>query len=569
MLSSHHNRIAGLILLALIASGSFWLWLKSRERQSGTEEPVALIAAIRNDPRTFNRYFGQSDASLDLLTTLIHGKLIRVNRQSDELEPWLAERWTSSEDGLSWTLSLRKDVTFSDGTQFTSADVLFAAEAVLAPESASAIAESLKVGGKALQFTAPDPFTVVVKFPSSSGMGLRVLDDLPILPRHKLIAAFQAGTFSKAWSLATPATEIVGVGPFVLSSYVPGQRFVLKRNGRYWRRNSSNAQLPYLDELVLRVVPHADAESLQIQSGALDIMFDGVRPEDLRIFTELAAKGQLQLLDAGVALDYDMMWFNLSPQPTVSRRWLQAEEFRKAISEAIDRQAMLNTVLLGRGQEVYGPVSPANHKWYSPVRRYAYNPPQAKSRFATLGLADRNGDGMLEDSQGNQVRFSVTTVPTSTTRRRSLSVLQEQLRKVGIAVDIVDVDLGQFIHLYNKRSYDAMYFNIQPSSTDPARNPDFWLSSGPFHLWHPNQSQPATDWERDIDKLFHDLASSVEPRLRKQMFTQIQTLMSEHVPVVSFVAPTVTVAVSARLDNLKPAPLKPMILWNADEIKVR
>ena len=146
------------------------------------------------------------DSSIAQLT---HARLVRINRATQQLEPWLAEKYGCTPDGLTCTLTLRRGVRFSDGTPFTSADVLFSFQAVYDETTGSWIAETLTVGGKPLAVSAPDASTVVVKFPSPFGPGLRLLDALPILPKHKLEAALKAGSLRKEWG---PTTRARGVG---------------------------------------------------------------------------------------------------------------------------------------------------------------------------------------------------------------------------------------------------------------------------------------------------------------------------------------------------------------------
>src|SRR5262249_14127687 len=150
--------------------------------------------------------------------------LVRVDRQTGRLEARLAQEWATSPDGLTHTLKLRKDVTFSDGAAFTAADVVFTFQALYDPRVGSPMAAAFQIGGRPLTVRAADDHTVVVTFPAPFGPGLSILDSLPILPRHKLAAALDAGTFGGAWSLRTPPADIVGLGPFVLAEYVPGQR---------------------------------------------------------------------------------------------------------------------------------------------------------------------------------------------------------------------------------------------------------------------------------------------------------------------------------------------------------
>src|SRR5438874_2661720 len=104
--------------------------------------------------------------------------------------------------------------------------------------------DSLKVGGRPLTVAAVDPFTVTVAFPQTFAPGVRILDNLVILPRHKLDSALKSGSLQKTWGLSTPPSELAGLGPFVLASYQPGQRLSFVRNSHYWRRDEHGAPLP-------------------------------------------------------------------------------------------------------------------------------------------------------------------------------------------------------------------------------------------------------------------------------------------------------------------------------------
>src|SRR5207342_1006406 len=159
--------------------------------------------------------------------------------------------------------------------------------------------------------------------------------------------------------------------------------------------------------------------------------------------------------------------------------------FRQAISCAIDRQAIANTVYLGEAVPIYGPVTPANKTWFADVRPPCeHDVARARTLFASAGLTDRNGDGMLEDASGTPVRFSILT-QADHIRARVVAVIQEQLRQVGVGVDIVTLDPGGLFQRFGQANYDTIYFGVQATATDPALNPSFWFSSGEWHFWNP------------------------------------------------------------------------------------
>src|SRR5262249_6622943 len=151
--------------------------------------------------------------------------------------------------GLTYTLQLRRDVFFSDGRPFTADDVLFSFEAAYDSRDGAVVGSSMQVGGKPLRAEAPDPHTVVVTFPEPFGPGVRILDNLPTPPRHVRGPALKSATFARAWAMSTPPAELVGLGPFILSSYAPGQRLEFQRNPRYWRKDADGGPLPYLESI--------------------------------------------------------------------------------------------------------------------------------------------------------------------------------------------------------------------------------------------------------------------------------------------------------------------------------
>ncbi|MCX6551956.1 MAG: ABC transporter substrate-binding protein, partial [Acidobacteria bacterium] len=145
----------------------------------------SLVATLRSEPRSFNPVAVRDFAST-LVAMLTHAKLLRINRATQQLDPWLAEKYACTADGLTCTLNLRRGVQFSDGQPFTSADVVFSFAAVYDDKTGSPLADAIQVGGKPIAVAAPDANTIVLTFPSAFGPGLRLLDALPILPKHRL-----------------------------------------------------------------------------------------------------------------------------------------------------------------------------------------------------------------------------------------------------------------------------------------------------------------------------------------------------------------------------------------------
>ncbi|HUQ86324.1 MAG TPA: ABC transporter substrate-binding protein [Vicinamibacterales bacterium] len=531
-----------------------------------------LKSSLRSEPKSFNRIVDRS-VPADLYSTFTGSKLVRVNRATQEVEPELAERWTTSPDNLTYTLTLRDGVTWSDGTPFTSADVVFTFQAIYDPKVDSLLASSLKIDGKPLIVTAPDPRTVVVTMPRTFGPGVAIFDNVHLAAKHKYQAALKAGTFGKALGVDTPPADLVSVGPFKLTTYAPGQRLVFDRNPRYWKKDAAGIQLPYLDQVILEIVPDQNAELVRLQSGQLDTLQQQVRPEDIATLRPLEQQGKLKLIELGVAADPDLFFFNLrSPYwaKDPRRDWITRKEFRHAISHAIDREAFANTVFLGAGVPVRGPVTPGNQKWFSPnIPRYDYSVSRAKEILAALGLKNRDADPWLEDAKGNEARFTLITYRGNSSLERGSAVIRDELKPLGIAVDVVLLEQGALVQKMLAGDFEAINFVANATSLDPAMNPDLWLSSGSAHVWNIGQSKPATEWEKEIDDLMATVMSSVDQAERKKAFDAVQKIVAEQLPVITFVAPRLYMGVSTRVGGITPAILRPQLLWNVERMTVK
>lgn len=564
--------------LALLLLGGILLFRNTATREPAPSETSArarrggqIVASLRAEPRSFNRLVARDEPS-DTLAFLMQGRLVRINRATFELEPWLAERWDTSADGRTYTLHLRQGVTWSDGVPFTSADVLFTMEAVFDPQVQSVIADNLMVGGKPIRASAPDAATVVFEYPAPSGPGLRLLDILPILPKHKLEGALRAGTFAKAWGTATPAAELAGTGPFVLREYLPGQRIVLDRNPRFWRRAPDGQALPYLDRLVLELVPDQNAELLRLQSGALDLTQAELRPEDYVPVRRAEEAGRLTRIELGVSPDADAFWFCLKPDEKRKDprfAFVQKREFRQAISHAVDREEFAQTVFLGEAVPIWGPITPGNRAWFTPnLPRYAHDDQQARQLLKSIGLEDRNGDGVVEDAAGTEARFTVIVQRGIAYLERGLTVLREELAPVGIALDIAPLESNAVFERLFACDYDAIYVRASMTDLDPAGNLDMWLSSGSSHFWNMQQKTPATEWERQIDTLMTEQATTLDPERRRAIFNQVQRIFAENLPALYFAAPRMYAAHSRRVTGVVPSVSRPLILWSADTLAV-
>src|ERR1700685_3505787 len=239
------------------------------------------------------------------------GNLMEINRSTKQTEPALAKSWKISSDGRTFTLQLRKGIRFSDGVPFDADDVVFSFGVYMDEAVDSPQRDLLIIAGNPSAISKVDQYTVQFVLPRPYAAAERLFDGLAMLPKHLLEKPYREGHFAQAWSLNAPAGEIVGLGPFRLKQYVPGQRIVVERNPYYWKVDQENQRLPYLDELVFLFVGTEDAQVMRFEAGETDIV-SRLSAENYNLLAREKARIALQLADMGPSLEYNFLLFNLN-----------------------------------------------------------------------------------------------------------------------------------------------------------------------------------------------------------------------------------------------------------------
>jgi peptide/nickel transport system substrate-binding protein len=566
--------IVAIVAVTAFAGVAFFYVRGQRPRSAAPSSATApaggsaLVATMRGEPTSFNRYVTRGFPT-ELITLLTQAPLVRINRLTDVPEPWLASGWTASDDARSIALTLREGVTWSDGAPFDADDVAFSFRAAYDEKNGSVMAASFAIGAGRIATKVVDAHHVTLVLPSPFAPGVRVLDSLPIYPRHALEPALVNGSFAKAWGPTAPPASMPGLGPFVIASYEPGQRVLLERNPKYFRRDAQGNALPYLDRLTIEIVPSQDAEVLRLTSGQVDVLQSDLRPQDYRSVKDAADAGRVRLIDVGPGPERYLFWFNLGPRAPRDRPFLQTDAFREAISLAVDRKALADAVYLGAADPSALPVPPSNKAWLPEgVPPPAYDPARAAALLDGIGLVDRNHDGVREDAAGHPVRFTVLVQSGVTAGEKGIAFVRDELARIGVGVDVVGLDVSSVLDRWQKGDYEAIYHHLFPTDTDPAGNLDWWLSGGDMHVWNPGQKTPATAWEAEIDAAMEKQAATIDPAERRRIFTDVQRTFLAHNPAIYFAASHVYVATSRRVGAVTPALMTPHLLWAADELSV-
>jgi peptide/nickel transport system substrate-binding protein len=536
-----------------------------------------IVVALKAEPKTLNPLTAADTPSREVISTM-QGDLVHINRATQLTEPGLAKSWKISADGLQYSLTLRQGLKFSDGHPVDMEDVLFTFHVYLDETVHATQRDLLIVGGKPIAVHKVDAQTVTFTFAKPYGVGERLFDGLAILPRHLLETAYKEGKLAQSGALGTPANQWAGLGAFRLKEYVPGQRLILERNPYYWKTDEQGNRLPYLDEIVFLFVPSADAQVLRFQSGETD-MISRLGAENFSVLSRQAH--DYTMADAGPGLEYNFLFFNLNDlgekaPPNMARRqsWFRSDKFRLAVSLAIDREAIVRLVYQGRGAALWGPVTPGNARWKNAAIRYpGRSLDKSRQLLAEAGFRVANGDNgepNLVDADGQPVEFSIVTSSSNADRAKMAALIQDDLKQLGIRVQIVPLELRSLIdRVTQTKEYDTCVLGIASFDADPNSDLNVWLSSGGMHLWNPSQKRPATDWEAEIDHLMEQQLTAANATERKKLYDRVQEILVEHQPMIFLASPDILVGAKKGIGNFHPAVIEPYILWNVEQLYQR
>ena len=380
----------------------------------------------------------------------LYPALIGVNPKTGEYVPdfgAMAESWTISDDGLTYTFKLRDGIKWSDGDPVNSADFKFTYDAINSDKVQSprtAVWEQID------SIETSDPLTIVVKFKQVKCDALGDVG-LPWMPSH-----LYAADFSDV--MTSPENEAPSRfgGIFKFQNWTRDDNIVVVRNETYWEG------APKMDGSIIKVVPDAGSRLSQLQSGEIDYLT--VQPNQIA-----AAEANPKLVRWTYNDDgYNYIGLNLAnpanPQngrdengnliPQEPHPILGDVRVRQAIAHAIDYQSIIDNIFLGQGYPIAANVLPPI-EWAvnKDLKPYTYDLEKAKSLLEEAGWVDSNGDGVRE-KDGKKMELKLITNAGNTTREDLGVYVQDQLKQIGVAVDFQAIDFGTVLEQMDAQTYD-------------------------------------------------------------------------------------------------------------------
>lgn len=526
-----------------------------------------FIDYIESDPKTFNYVLAKDNTSSGVTRLLMFEGLTEMNYWTGEFEPGLAEKWEFSKDGKTWTFELRKGVTWSDGKPFTADDVIFSFQLYFDKENASSTRDVFTIDGQLPQVKKIDDYTVQLVLPKPFAPMLGNMT-APMLPKHKLEAAYKAGKFTTTWGVNAPVKDIVGTGPWVLADYKPGQRIVYTRNPRYWRVDEKSNQLPYMQRLILQIVPNAETASLKFKAGELSGYT--VRPEEYRLYKQGERNGNYTVLDGGPDSGTLFLVLNQNPNTVKAPKlsWFTNVKFRQALAHAIDKQTMIDSLYDGLAEPQWAAISVADKLFSNKnVKKYQYDLKKAAEILESAGFK-KGADGVLKDPKGNPVEFDLATNSNNTVRVRAANLMKEDFGKLGIKVNFQPIAFNKLLEqLLTTFDWDAIVIGLT-GTFDPNGGANTWTSKGGLHMWYPREPKPQTAWEARLDELFEQGAITLDQKERKKIYDEYQQIVSEEVPMIYTVNQKQFAALRNSIGNVRYN-ARGGYFWNSYQIYIK
>lgn len=476
-------------------------------------EPSGLIAMLA----------GESAASA--VAGYIFNSLLRYDPNL-ELEGELAQSWQVSRDNRTITFRLKPGLRWADGAPLTSADVLFTWQLITDDNTRTPYAADYQLVKHA---EAPDPLTFRVTYEQPYAPALASWAGLHILPRH-LLAGQDINT--------TPfARNPVGSHYYRLEAWKHGERISLTRNPLATQGPAR------IERLVSRFIPDPASQFLELLADHIDTM--GLTPiQYARIFPARPQLSRRIALYKELGNAYTYLGFNLKRAPFNDVR------VRQAINYALDKQEIIDGVLLGLGEPVASPYKPGT-RWSHPgLQPYPYDPAKARRLLQEAGYTDSDGDGIL-DRAGKPLAFEIITNNGNKPRAATATLIQRRLQEIGIKTSIRTIEWASFISRFIKTGdFEAVVLGWS-----------LGLEPDQYNIWHSSQQGPGQFnfigySNPEVDRLLEQGRLELDPDKRMHLYHRFAEILLEDSPVVYLYAGYGLQAVHKRVKGIPdPAPL--------------
>jgi peptide/nickel transport system substrate-binding protein len=482
------------------------------------QEGGTLISRLDSDITSLNPVTGTT--ALDKrVSGFLFTPLIALD-QSLRPIPGLADKWEVSTDGKVYTFHLDPHATHEDHTPVTAADVLFTMRKIVDPNTESPELAGMFEGIDWTKTKAIDDHTVSVAFQQARAAQIYAFN-LSIVAEH----AYSKGDFRTDWT-----SRAIGNGPYRLVRRVPGEEVLIERREDYWGKR------PYLLRILFKVITDDQTAWSAAKRGDID---DTTMTSDIwKLEGENPAIQRLIDIHRFYYLNYNYIPWNLK-DPVLSDK-----RIRMALAMSLDRRSIIANLFHGTARVMTGPFTPDQFGYNPAVPAIEYDPDGALKLFQATGWRDSDGDGIL-DKNGKPFKLEMLIAPGNGGSIPFVQVYQNQLKQIGVQLDVVPLDFSVMIQRIFKGQYQCAYlsWDLDP---DPDLYPMFHSSQIP-----PRGSNFVFYSNPEVDKLIVNARGEMDESKRLEMFQRLHAILAEDQPYLWALQSSTKWAVNRRVKNVK------------------
>ena len=484
---------------------------------------------ILGQPRYINPVLAQTnDVDRDLVQ-LVYSSLFKYDNQGN-LIPDLAKEYSLGEDGLTYNVSLKRNVHWHNGEQFSADDVIFTIRTIQDPEYNS----PLRNIWQGVEIEKVDEFTVLFRLNNIYAPFLHNLT-VGILPKH-----LWAGISGQNFPLAEYNLKPIGSGPYKFKEYVKNkdgkiESIKLVRNENFYLLFENRIQSPFIKNIILKFYSNQTNLTDAYQKRQIDGL------SSLSTANQSEIKNNLNIYEIKLPIYY-AVFFNQTGSKALANKTV-----RLALAYATDKEEIINKVLNGKGTRVDSPLLPNWPNYTAETNIYDFAIEHAKNILEADSWIDSDNDGIREKGEGEEeIRLEISLLATNWSEiKQTAELIKEQWEKIGVKVNLEIVDAANIQKDYIRpREYQAILFG-EVLSADP----------DPFAFWHSSQKKDpglnlALYQNKDVDELLQDARQTLDQETREGKYAEFQKLLMEDVPGVFLYSPSYIYPVNKKVRGI-------------------
>jgi peptide/nickel transport system substrate-binding protein len=489
-------------------------------------EPVDgdwLIYNLGAEPGTLNPITATDAYESTINSGNIYETLVKRDNKTLQIIPLLADSWEISEDKLVYTFFIKKGIKWHDGIPFTAHDVVFSYQKIMDPKVDAPHLRSYYKDVKNVE--AVDDYTVRFTYAKPYFLALEFCGGMPIVPKH----IFEKGDFNTHPAGRHP----IGTGPYRFLKWTTGEEIVLERNEEYWGKK------PHIKRIVFKMISDPTVAFQVLKREEIDLAGLTAIQWDRQTSSQRFKRNFEKL--SYFTPNYSYIGWNMR------RPFFSDKRVRTAMTHLVNRKLILEKLLYNLGEVVTNPFYINSPEYDKSIEPYPYDPERAKRLLEEAGWIDHDGDG-IRDKDGVKFEFEFLIPSGSITGEQISTILKEELKRVGIKMDIRKLEWAVFTKQLDERKFDAVTLTWAMG-----------VESDPYQIWHSSQAEKGSNFvgfeNKEADRLIEEARTEFNREKRIKLYRKFARIVYEEQPYTFLFCRKSTIALHKRFKGVKVYPL--------------